>query len=1021
MGGLGFVVAQWLARQGAGMVVLNGRSAPGAGGRGRHRRNERGRQPRRGRHRRHRRTRHRRAPRQRSRRRGTAARRVYCTAPRCWPTRSCSTCRNPLSARVFAPKVAGSWRLHEATADLDLDWWLTFSSAASLLGSPGQGAYAAANSWVDGLVAYRRSRGSARRRNQLGPVGRGRARPVLRRSRFLDDHLRAGAGRDGTGAGRRPGPHRRVQPRRPAVVPVLPRRSRSRRCSPGCSDSTAIEPNGTAAAGSGPNSTPLDPCRTPGPARIAIADEIRAVLRSSRPARPRPGDGVARPRLADGPGTAQQARSQPRASRCRSPWSGRTRRSPISPIALCERMGYAPTAEAPTLPTPTRNRRCPTRRWNCWPTWSKPASWRPRREQRVMTSSGRHARRSCRRRRERCWRVELIRAGTVFPIDAVAEPVAVVGIGCRFPGDVNGPAELLAVAGRRGGRDQRGAGGSVGRRRVLRPDPLAPGRMTTKWGGFVSDVAGFRRRLLRHHPARGRGDGPAAADAARGGLGGAGTRRHPTGFAERQPNRRHDGYVVVGLHHRQHRAPGRDRRLPEHRQPAQRRGGAHRVSAGAAGSRGRGGHRVFVVAGGRAPGLSEPAAAGERPGAGRRGSAELCRRSPGSRCPSGRRCRRRVGARASTPARTASSAARAAGWWCSSGWPTRCATGIGCWRWSAARRSTQDGRSNGMTAPNALAQRDVITDALRIADVAPDTVSYVETHGTGTVLGDPIEFESLAATYGRGEVPCALGAVKTNLGHLEAAAGVAGFIKAVLAVEPRGTFRRICTSPGGIRRSTRPRPDCSFPPNRFRGRRRGPAPGGGVVVRFGRHECARGAGAGTGSAGCTAHGRPIRRRRSLVVSGKTAQRVASWAAALADWMDGAGAGAAGRCRAHAESSPGAGTRQFSHRVSRAIARRRSRGCGRWPRASRRPGWWVPHERAVGAGHGIRLFRVRDRSGPGWAGSCWPMSRRSPRRSPSWSRFSLPRSDFRCSRRWPTASRWSVSTGFSRCWWACSWR
>ena len=63
------------------------------------------------------------------------------------------------AARVFAPKVAGSWRLHEATADLDLDWWLTFSSAASLLGSPGQGTYAAANSWVDGLVAYRRSRG----------------------------------------------------------------------------------------------------------------------------------------------------------------------------------------------------------------------------------------------------------------------------------------------------------------------------------------------------------------------------------------------------------------------------------------------------------------------------------------------------------------------------------------------------------------------------------------------------------------------------------------------------------------------------------------------------------------------------------------------------------------------------------------------------------------------------------------------------------------------------------------------
>src|SRR5262249_39822011 len=62
------------------------------------------------------------------------------------------------------------------------------------------------------------------------------------------------------------------------------------------------------------------------------------------------------------------------------------------------------------------------------------------------------------------------------------------------------------------------------------------------------------------------------------------------------------------------------------------------------------------------------------------------------------------------------------------------------------------------------------------------SVNYVEAHGTGTILGDPIEFEALAATYGRGKGTCALGAVKTNLGHLEAAAGIAGLIKATLAV-----------------------------------------------------------------------------------------------------------------------------------------------------------------------------------------------------------------------------------------------
>ena len=63
------------------------------------------------------------------------------------------------AAKVFAPKVAGHWWLHLATVDLDLDWWMTNSSASSLLGSPGQGAYAAANAWVDGLVSYRRSLG----------------------------------------------------------------------------------------------------------------------------------------------------------------------------------------------------------------------------------------------------------------------------------------------------------------------------------------------------------------------------------------------------------------------------------------------------------------------------------------------------------------------------------------------------------------------------------------------------------------------------------------------------------------------------------------------------------------------------------------------------------------------------------------------------------------------------------------------------------------------------------------------
>ncbi|XYH94558.1 type I polyketide synthase [Sorangium sp. So ce1128] len=98
----------------------------------------------------------------------------------------------------------------------------------------------------------------------------------------------------------------------------------------------------------------------------------------------------------------------------------------------------------------------------------------------------------------------------------------------------------------------------------------------------------------------------------------------------------------------------------------------------------------------------------------------------------------------------------------------------------------QDGRSTGLTAPNFLAQQAMLRQALQSARVSPAEVGYVETHGTGTSLGDPIEVEALAGVLGQpredGSV-CALGAVKSNIGHLEAAAGVAGLIKAVLALE----------------------------------------------------------------------------------------------------------------------------------------------------------------------------------------------------------------------------------------------
>jgi acyl transferase domain-containing protein/surfactin synthase thioesterase subunit len=100
----------------------------------------------------------------------------------------------------------------------------------------------------------------------------------------------------------------------------------------------------------------------------------------------------------------------------------------------------------------------------------------------------------------------------------------------------------------------------------------------------------------------------------------------------------------------------------------------------------------------------------------------------------------------------------------------------------------QDGRSNGLTAPNGLSQQALLQQAIANAGVKPAQIGYVEAHGTGTSLGDPIEAEALGAVLAidrDGDRPCAIGSVKTNIGHLEAAAGIAGLIKLTLMLQHR--------------------------------------------------------------------------------------------------------------------------------------------------------------------------------------------------------------------------------------------
>ena len=204
----------------------------------------------------------------------------------------------------------------------------------------------------------------------------------------------------------------------------------------------------------------------------------------------------------------------------------------------------------------------------------------------------------------------------------------------------------------------------------------------------------------------------------------------------------------------------------------------------------------------------------------------------------------------------------------------------------------QDGRSNGLMAPNPAAQMAVLRAAYANAGMQPSEVDYVETHGTGTLLGDPIEARALGMVLGRGrpeDSPLLIGAVKTNLGHTEAAAGIAGFIKTVLAVQ-RGQI-----PPN--QRFESPNPHIPFADLRMKV----------VDTQTDWPDAGRPRRAGVSSfgfGGTNAHvvleqGQdvaPAPQMRSdpgastLVVSGKTPQRVAATASVLAEWMEGPGAG-----------------------------------------------------------------------------------------------------------------------------------
>ncbi|MGE2835900.1 type I polyketide synthase [Mycobacterium sp. SMC-4] len=469
---------------------------------------------------------------------------------------------------------------------------------------------------------------------------------------------------------------------------------------------------------------------------------------------------------------------------------------------------------------------------------------------------------------------------------AGAEPIAVVGMGCRFPGGVTGPDSYWEFLENGTDAIREVPADRWDAEAYYDPDPMAPGRMPTKWGAYLEDITGFDAEFFGITPREAAAMDPqqrVLLEVAWEALENAGLA--PANLAEVR------AAVMVGVYYNEYQNVSAGD--PDTIDAYSATGNAHSVTVG----------RVAYLLGLKGPAValdtacssslvsihlachslrmreSDLALAGGvslslRP------ETQLALAKWGMLSPRGR-CHA-FDARADGFVR-----GEGAGIVVLKRLTDAVRDGdrvLGVVRGSAVN---QDGRSNGLTAPNAPSQRDVITRALKSADVPAASVSYVETHGTGTALGDPIEFDALAAVYGRGEVPCALGAVKSNMGHLEAAAGVAGFIKTVL------TLQHGKIAPNLHFQKWNPTIDASgtrlVVPTELGEWPKADHPRRAAVSSFGMGGTNAHIVLEQGPEPVPAPQAPSGAVSTLVVSGKTNARVAASAAALADWLDGDGA------------------------------------------------------------------------------------------------------------------------------------